>query len=81
MEILHSDVGQMAWMKGYAHGVQQADLESRGVIPPDLAQKLPASAAFAAAVSPNPDQLTAAKTLITAGWMTTVGVEIPTAVP
>ncbi len=24
MEILHSDEGQLAWMKGYAHGVQQA---------------------------------------------------------
>ena len=27
MEVLHSDEGQLAWMKGYAHGVQQADLE------------------------------------------------------
>jgi len=25
---------QLAWMKGYAHGVQQADLEARGVILP-----------------------------------------------
>ena len=33
MEILHSDEGQLAWMKGYAHGVQQADMEARGVIP------------------------------------------------
>jgi hypothetical protein len=30
MEVLHSDEGQLAWMKGYAHGVQQADLEARG---------------------------------------------------
>jgi putative spermidine/putrescine transport system substrate-binding protein len=81
MEILHSDEGQMAWMKGYAHGVQQADLESRGVIPADLAAKLPSSSAYASAVSPSPDQLDAAKTVITEGWMTTVGVEIPTAVP
>jgi putative spermidine/putrescine transport system substrate-binding protein len=81
MEILHSDEGQLAWMKGYAHGVQQADLEARGVIPPDLAQKLPASSDFASAVSPSPDQLTAAKTLITEGWMTTVGVDIPTQAP
>ena len=81
MEILHSDEGQLAWMRGYAHGVQQADLESRGVIPADLAAKLPASSAFASAVSPSPDQLAAAKTLITAGWMTTVGVDIPTPAP
>jgi putative spermidine/putrescine transport system substrate-binding protein len=81
MEVLHSDEGQLAWMKGYAHGVQQADLEARGVIPADLAAKLPASSAFASAVSPSPAQLTAALDLIKAGWMTTVGVEISTPVP
>jgi len=81
MEILHSDEGQLAWMKGYAHGVQQADLESRGLIPADMAAKLPASSAFASAVAPTPDQLTAAKAIITEGWMTTVGVDIPTPAP
>jgi putative spermidine/putrescine transport system substrate-binding protein len=81
MEILHSDEGQMAWMKGYAHGVNQADMESRGVIPADLAAKLPASSAYASAVSPSPVQLSAAKKLITEGWMTTVGVEVPTPAP
>jgi putative spermidine/putrescine transport system substrate-binding protein len=81
MEILHSDEGQLAWMKGYAHGVQQADLEARGVIPADLAAKLPASSAFASAVAPNPDQLSVAKELITNGWMTTVGVAVNTPTP
>ena len=81
MEILHSDEGQLAWMKGYAHGVQQADLESRGVIPADLKAKLPASSAFSAAVSPNPDQLSAARDAIKTGWDTTVGVDIPTPAP
>jgi putative spermidine/putrescine transport system substrate-binding protein len=81
MEILHSDVGQLAWMKGYAHGVQQADLETRGVIPADLAAKLPASSVFASAVAPSPDQLAKAKDLITNGWMQTVGVEQATPVP
>jgi putative spermidine/putrescine transport system substrate-binding protein len=81
MEVLHSDEGQIAWMKGYAHGVNQADMESRGVIPADLQAKLPASSSYASAVSPSPDQLAAAKTLITAGWMTTVGVDIPTPAP
>jgi putative spermidine/putrescine transport system substrate-binding protein len=81
MEVLHSDAGQLAWMAGYAHGVQQADLESRGVIPADLKAKLPSSSAFSSAVSPTPDQLTAALTLIKAGWMTTVGVDIPTPAP
>jgi putative spermidine/putrescine transport system substrate-binding protein len=81
MEILHSDQGQLAWMKGYAHGVQQADLESRGVIPADLKAKLPASSAFSSAVSPNPDQLSAARDAIKTGWDTTVGVDIPTPAP
>jgi putative spermidine/putrescine transport system substrate-binding protein len=81
MEILHSDEGQLAWMRGFAHGVQQADLEARGVLPADMAAKLPSSSEFAAAVSPSPDQLAAAKELITNGWMTTVGVEIPTPAP
>ncbi len=81
MEVLHSDEGQLAWMKGYAHGVQQADLEARGIIPADVAAKLPASSAFSSAVAPNPDQLAAARKLITEGWMTTVGVDIPTPAP
>ncbi len=81
MEILHSDEGQMAWMKGYAHGVNQADMEARGVIPADLKAKLPASSAYASAVSPTPAQLTAALALIKQGWMTTVGVDIPTPAP
>lgn len=81
LEILHSDEGQLAWMKGYAHGANQADMESRGVIPADLQKKLPASSAYASAVAPTPDQLNAALALIKSGWMSTVGVEIPTAAP
>jgi putative spermidine/putrescine transport system substrate-binding protein len=76
MEILHSDQGQMGWMKGYAHGVNQADMEARGVIPADLKAKLPASSAYASAVAPTPDQVSAAKELITKGWDTTVGANV-----
>ena len=76
MEVLHSDEGQLAWMKGYAHGVHTVDMESRGVIPADLQAKLPASSAYASAVSPSPEQLTAARDLIKTGWDTTVGVEV-----
>lgn len=81
MEILHSDEGQLAWMKGYAHGVQQGDLEARSAIPADVAANLPKSAEFSSAVAPNPAQVASAKTLITEGWMKTVGVDIPTPVP
>jgi putative spermidine/putrescine transport system substrate-binding protein len=76
MEVLHSDAGQLAWMKGYAHGVNQADMGSRNVIPADLQAKLPASSAYASAVSPTPDQLAAAKPIITKGWDTTVGANV-----
>jgi len=81
MEVIHSDEGQLAWIKGYAHGVQQADLESRGVITAAVKAKLPPTAALSSAVSPTPDQLTAAADLISKGWMTTVGVDIPTPAP
>jgi putative spermidine/putrescine transport system substrate-binding protein len=78
MEVIHSDEGQLAWLKGHAHPVHQADMEARGVIPAELLAMLPD---LSGAVAPNSDQLTAAKTLITAGWMTTVGVDIPTPAP
>jgi putative spermidine/putrescine transport system substrate-binding protein len=76
MEVIHSDAGQLAWMKGYAHGVHQADMEARGVIPDDLKAKLPASSAYASAVSPSPEQLTKAKEAIKTGWDATVGIEV-----
>jgi putative spermidine/putrescine transport system substrate-binding protein len=81
MEIIASDAGQLAFIKGYAHGVNQADMESRGVIPADLKAKLPASSAYASAVAPSADQLAAARKLIGDGWMTTVGVDQPTPAP
>jgi len=76
MEVIHSDEGQLAWMKGYAHGVHQADMEARGVIPADLKAKLPASSAYASAVAPSPAQLTVAKEAIKTGWDATVGIEV-----
>jgi putative spermidine/putrescine transport system substrate-binding protein len=81
MELLHSDEGQLAWMRGYAHGVQQADLETRGVVPPDLAKKIPRTSDFSSALIPSPNQLSAARNLIIDGWMKTVGVEVSTPVP
>jgi len=80
MELIQSDAGQLAWIKGYAHGVDQADMQSRGVIPAAVTAKLPTfdvSTAFA----PTPDQLKAAVALIEPGWMTTVGVAIPSPTP
>ncbi len=81
MEVINSDEGQLAWIKGGASAVSQADMQTRGVIPADVLKMLPDPAVLAAAVAPTVDQLTAAKTLITGGWMSTVGVSIPTATP
>jgi len=81
MEIIHSDEGQLAWIKGGASAVSQADMQTRGVIPADVVKMLPDPSVLAAAVAPTVDQLTAAKTLITGGWMSTVGVSIPTPAP
>lgn len=78
MEVIHSDEGQLAWLRGHAHPVHQADMQARNVIPAELLATLPD---LSGAVAPSPDQLTAAKALITAGWMTTVGVDIPTPAP
>jgi putative spermidine/putrescine transport system substrate-binding protein len=78
MEVLHSDEGQLAWIKGGASVVSQADMQSRGAIPADILKTLPDPAVLAAAVAPTVDQLTAAKALITKGWLSTVGVAIPT---
>ena len=76
MELIHSDAGQLAWMKGYVHGVNHADMEARNVIPADLKAMLPTSNVYASAVSPTPDQLAAAKAVITSGWDTIVGVTV-----
>ena len=81
MEILHSDEGQLAWIKGGAAAVSEADMISRGVIPADVMKTLPDPKILAAAVAPNVDQLNKAKELITGGWMTTVGVSVPTPAP
>jgi len=81
MEILHSDEGQLAWIKGGAAAVSQADMVTRGVIPADILKTLPDPKVLAAAVAPTVDQLTAAKTVITGKWLATVGVAVPTAAP
>jgi putative spermidine/putrescine transport system substrate-binding protein len=81
MEVIHSDPGQIAWIKGGASVVSQADMQTRNVIPADVLKMLPDPKVLAAAVAPTVDQITAAKALITKGWLSTVGVAIPTPAP
>jgi putative spermidine/putrescine transport system substrate-binding protein len=72
MEVLHSDEGQLAWLKGHAHPVHLDDMLARGVVPADILAALPTLTASA----PSPAQLTAARDAIKTGWDTTVGVEV-----
>jgi putative spermidine/putrescine transport system substrate-binding protein len=81
MEHLYSDEGQLMWMKGYCHPIREADLRARGVVPADIAAKLPD---VSGAVFPSNAQLKAASDLITKNWDSVVGANIaapPTAVP
>ncbi|MET1231724.1 MAG: extracellular solute-binding protein [Candidatus Limnocylindrales bacterium] len=70
MEHLYSDEGQLLWLKGYCNPIRYDDLVARGVVPADLAAKLPDSTG---AVFPTPAQLDAATKLITGGWDAATG--------
>jgi len=74
MEFLYSDEGQNIWLKGYCHPIRYNDMQSRGVIPADLAAKLPKTDAPIA--FPSIDQISAAKQLITDQWMSVVGADV-----
>jgi len=76
MEFLYSDDGQNLWLKGYCHPIREADMRDRGVIPADLAAKLPD---VSGAVFPTVAQLDAAKTLITTNWDSAVGADVKAA--
>jgi putative spermidine/putrescine transport system substrate-binding protein len=76
MEYLYSDEGQTLWMKGYCHPIREADMRKRGVVPADLAAKLPD---VTGAVFPTLDQLNKANELITKNWDSTVGADIKAA--
>jgi len=73
-EYLYSDEGQNVWLKGYCHPIRYSDMQKRGVIPADIAAKLPT---FAGAVAfPTIDQINAAKKVIGDNWMSVVGADV-----
>jgi putative spermidine/putrescine transport system substrate-binding protein len=76
MEYLYSDEGQLVWLSGYGHPIRYTDMAKRGVIPADLAAKLPAPELYEKAVFPTIEQLDAAKTLITGQWDTVVKADV-----
>lgn len=67
-EFLMSDEGQLIWLKGYAYPIRYNDMAARGVIPADLAAKLPPAEDVAKATFLTLDQQTAVKTYITENW-------------
>lgn len=73
MEYLYSDEGQLGWLEGYCNPVRFEAMAEAGVIPEDLAARLPDTAG---AVFPSLEQLTAATDLITAEWDATVGLNV-----
>lgn len=76
MEWLYSDEGQNLWLKGYCHPIRYTDMANRGVIPADLAAKLPSADLYAKAVFPTIAQLDAAKVVITENWDSIVNVDV-----
>ena len=76
MELLYSDEGQIIWLKGYGHPVRYADLAARGIIPADVAAKMPPAAAYAKAIFPTLDQQAANKKFIADNWDSIVNVKV-----
>lgn len=71
-EFIMSDEGQLIYLKGYAHPIRFNDMAARGVVPEDLAAKLPPAEAYANAVFLTVDELQAATTYITENWRSVV---------
>ena len=63
-----SDEGQLIYLKGYAHPIRFNDMAARGVIPADLAAKLPPAESYANAVFLTVDELQASSAYITENW-------------
>jgi len=67
-EFLMSDEGQLIWLSGYAYPIRYNDMAARGVIPADLAAKLPPAEDVAKATFLTLDQQAAIKKYITENW-------------
>jgi putative spermidine/putrescine transport system substrate-binding protein len=76
MEYLYSDEGQLVWLSGYGHPIRYNDMVRRGVIPAELAAKLPPAELYELAVFPTLAQLQAARETITTNWDSVVNVDV-----
>jgi putative spermidine/putrescine transport system substrate-binding protein len=73
-EYLYSDEGQLLLLKGFCHGMRYSDLAQRGVVPAELAARVPAPESYAKAVFPNLDQLSKVREDVKNQWDSVVGV-------
>lgn len=76
MEYLYSDEGQLGWLKGYCHPIRFNDMVARGVVPQEMLDALPPADAYAKAVFPTLDQLTANADAVKANWDSVVGANV-----
>ncbi|HHY58492.1 MAG TPA: extracellular solute-binding protein [Chloroflexi bacterium] len=76
MEHLYSDEGQLMWMKGYCRPIREADLRERGVIPDEIAAKIPDASGV---VFPTLDELVNGKQIIVENWDSVVGADVKAA--
>ena len=73
MEYLYSDEGQLAWASGFCHPIRFEAMSAAGTIPEDVLSQLPSTEG---AYFPTIAEIEAARTVITEGWPTVVGVEV-----
>ena len=76
MEYLYSDEGQLGWLNGYCHPIRFTDLVKNGKVPQEMLDKLPPADAYAKAIFPTLEELSAAKESITKQWDTVVGANV-----
>jgi putative spermidine/putrescine transport system substrate-binding protein len=76
MEYLYSDEGQLTWMEGYCRPIREADLRERGVIPEEIAAKIPDASGV---VFPTLEELVGGKQIIVDNWDTVVGADVQAA--
>lgn len=71
-EFVMSDEGQLIYLEGYAHPIRYTDLAARGVIPAELAAKLPPAEAYEKAIFPTVEMIAAVREHVAANWRSRV---------
>jgi putative spermidine/putrescine transport system substrate-binding protein len=76
MEYLYSDEGQLVWLGAYGHPIRYNDLVKRGVVPAEMAAKLPPAELYEKALFPTLAQVEAGKKTVADNWISVVNVEV-----